>query len=518
MTEAEELEYLRLLKEKASAGLVVPPAQAVHQFSAGQTMPRQPSRLADVPAGALSGMKDLWTGAQQRFYEATGNDPMVEALRGKVEAQRQQEEIDALTKGPPSLAFGFGEVAGKTAPAVGAAFLPGGQTWTGATAIGALQGLLEPSASGAETWRNTGLGAASAFGGTAATRALAPRTRIAEPRQALNVSADKVGEPLSGGERTGLDYVQRAEAHAYWNPLTRNYRRKFTETQDKHFVKEMLKAAGLPEAEIPTAAFLSPEILKKARIHIGRELDKNFVGKTYSVRDMTPAFGVAQRKAYFSSVDKEVEKLVKDAAQDVLKYKQAAPPNLVGYRGEIVQELLEDLKEGASTAFAKGSKRGGESILEIHDALVGALRNPELYKKYKEHWSRLMTIEDTLRGSKQMAAGVPDSWRLAHTMERDMPGSVILNRSGMADLGRAGEATRGVTALPERVTGIPRISDIGNAATYFRFNNPAARAGFQNPKMRDLAEAMIRYLPYSTGTTQEAEEEARRWYKDLRGQ
>lgn len=515
MTEQEEFEFrLRLEQER---GQTPPPAMAAHAYSASQIMPQQSSQWADIPAGAVKALDDMWMGLKQRGTELFGSKEDADALRQQVAEQRAAAEKEALLKGPKSLAFTAGEVGTKTLPLMAASAVPGGQTWLGAGAIGALGGLMEPSTSNAETGRNAGLGGLSAAGTSLGARFFMPRTSISQAQQGVNKAAERTGLPLTGGQMTNLEYVQMAERAGLRNPLTRKYLGWVSRKQEDQFVKDILMRSGVPEEAIPKNPSLSPEMLKEADAIIGRQLDQNFVGKLYKPADLDPAFRVAARLRFFSHTDKEAEKLVREAADTILSYQTSAPKNLSAYRGEIIQDWIEALKESTHNAYAK-APRAGEALGILRDAMIGSLKDPDLYREAAGNYARLKTAEEVLRASTgQIGRGTPDPTKLARVMERNIPGSVIHNRGGMADLARAGEATAGKEALPERITGWPHPRDIFNASTVYRFNNPVAKWGFRNPLYRDIAETMTRYLPYTTGSSEASVEEARQWWDAMRG-
>lgn len=109
-------------------------------------------------AGVGKGMSDLVLGARQRMGFAS------------------QDEVDATQQRDRPLmnttAGQAGVVTGNVAAAVPAAFIPGGNALAGASAIGAAQGLLQPTQTGESVTQNALTGAALGAGGVVAGRAI----------------------------------------------------------------------------------------------------------------------------------------------------------------------------------------------------------------------------------------------------------------------------------------------------------------------------------------------------------
>lgn len=96
-------------------------------------------------AGIGMGMHDLYLGAKQRLGLASQEEVD--------ERRRIEAPLRATTAGT------VGNVVGKVAVGIPAAFIPGANTLAGAAAIGGAQGLLEPTATGESIGANVALGA-----------------------------------------------------------------------------------------------------------------------------------------------------------------------------------------------------------------------------------------------------------------------------------------------------------------------------------------------------------------------
>lgn len=168
MTPREELEALRRLAEleakargQAKREPAPDPSKGGGTLSIGpfDTKIKTSEGVDRFLSGVGKGMSDLVLGARQML----GNAP--------------QADVDAVKRRDAPLmdttAGSVGNVAGKIAVGLPAAFIPGANTLAGAAVIGGAQGLLEPTATGESTLQNVALGAAGGAGGVLAGRALA---------------------------------------------------------------------------------------------------------------------------------------------------------------------------------------------------------------------------------------------------------------------------------------------------------------------------------------------------------
>jgi hypothetical protein len=116
------------------------------------------SATQKVLAGIGSGMTDLAYGVGQRV--------------GLVDQETIDEKkaLDAPLKATTS--GSVGNVVGKVALGIPAAFIPGANTLAGAAAIGGVQGLAEPTATGESVLKNAAIGAGAGAGGVVLGRAL----------------------------------------------------------------------------------------------------------------------------------------------------------------------------------------------------------------------------------------------------------------------------------------------------------------------------------------------------------
>lgn len=452
-----------------------------HQESISSRPIRPSSSLSDVWTGLKKGGQDLYTGVRQLI----GDDKEKAQL-----FQNVKQERDAQEKAPAPLLEDFVRGATNVAPAVGAAFVPGGQSVLGGTLLGGVTSQMLPAASQKERNVNAALGFGIPLATTLGVRAFAPKVPIEPERLAAARAAKSEGLKLSGGQMTDDALVQRAEAHALWNPLAKWHARSVTRKQDDDFIKRYLTKVGVPEKEIPRNPSLNPETLTSVRNQISGRIEAGLDGAEKV--DMTdPRLFESVLKAREISKRPEMKKEMIDETENVLNFiygKQSVSKN-------DYQQEMRALEEAAGRLRDKGFGRESDALQGVRKTLEDLLPNTEAYRKAKGDYAKLITMEDALRRSSRMGEGVLDKHKLASTIEKNMPGGFLYGRSDLSDLARGGSIARQAGALPERTTGIPMPSDVLNAATYFRFNNPAAKAGFMNPEIRNLIEGTLRPIP-----------------------
>lgn len=161
-------------------------AFAQRNFSAPNAQTQQPaynptddmSTIDRVRAGIGKGMVDTVRGAKQLALDA-GAAIVPDALGGKKleqwsdETQADIDEAKRLDSALMNTTSGaIGNVAGRIATALPTVFIPGANTMTGAAAVGALQGLMDPVATGDSRLQNTLVGGVAGGGGVALGRTL----------------------------------------------------------------------------------------------------------------------------------------------------------------------------------------------------------------------------------------------------------------------------------------------------------------------------------------------------------
>jgi hypothetical protein len=160
--------------------------------------PSLPPLTAD-PTDGMSGTERFLAGAGKAFADlGRGAGQWVGAVDRKDVAESRKRDAALMNTG----AGMGGNIAGNVAALLPTAMIPGANTYTGAAAIGAVTGALQPSVSTAETAGNIGLGGVVAPATLGAVRGA----------QALYQGGKGLVEPLTkaGQERIAADVLRRS--------------------------------------------------------------------------------------------------------------------------------------------------------------------------------------------------------------------------------------------------------------------------------------------------------------------
>lgn len=314
-----------------------------------------------------AGVADFFSPRQANAADRIiGRQPM-----SRVDEMRQQV-AEARRLDAPLMNTGAGmagNVAGNVAAVAPTAVIPGANTYAGASAIGALTGLAQPSASTGETLFNAGLGGAGGAAGKgiadAAGKFVANRTAAAAANQAQNAqkvaaaqSAAKAGyvippEDLGGGMLTkavsGMSgKIKTAqEASARNQPIT------------NALVKQELGLA----ADAPVDIGVLNGIRQQA-------------GQAYEAVSNTGT--IAPKQTYADALDKIVAPF-KKAAQG---FPGAKPNPIIAeidslrspqFDAASAVAKIKELRSSADTAYAQGNKELGKALKDGAQALEVAI-------------------------------------------------------------------------------------------------------------------------------------------------
>ena len=230
-------------------------------------------------AGAKKFVGDIGLGARQfvdRTLGALGNPAAQENL-AKLENIAENRKMD------PTLRTGAGQAGYMGAaiiPAVGAAFIPGANTYAGGALIGGAMGAMQPTGEGDSWAANTAIGAGAGLAGQAAVNAVG---RIAQPvRSGLNKAEARAvqylkgkGVSLSVGQQTGSRAAQSVERTLADNPASAGAMARQGEKFRDSFTRAALKTVG------ENADGATPEVLGRAATRIGQVFDD--VSSRYSL-------------------------------------------------------------------------------------------------------------------------------------------------------------------------------------------------------------------------------------------
>ena len=223
-----QLEDGRIARFEVPEGTTPEQANALISGYFNQTKPSAPPEEKYDPAAGMSRTELALAGIGKAFADTGRGVGQMLGLVSRDDVAESRKRDDALMKTGWGTA---GNVLGNVAIAAPAALIPGAGTITGATAIGAAQGFLQPSTSGMETLTNTGIGGAASAALPAAVTAFKTGKSFVEPfyqsgrnqilGRALNEASGGQGRQVMNameGYRSPVQGVMPTAAEAANNP------------------------------------------------------------------------------------------------------------------------------------------------------------------------------------------------------------------------------------------------------------------------------------------------------------
>lgn len=195
------------------------------------------SRTERLLAGMGTGGREMWQGARQ--------------LLNIGDQDKLKEEIaqTRATDAPFKEGWGaVGNIGAKAAPYVLGSLIPGVNTYTGAVAMGSLQGVMEPTVTDREAQINTAFGAVGGFGGQALGntigRIVKPFGTRPGPQGDLVNEATRMGIDLPASARTGNQRLAFAETTLAGLPGGKRMEQAYRLPQEQIAQRVMQEAGG----------------------------------------------------------------------------------------------------------------------------------------------------------------------------------------------------------------------------------------------------------------------------------
>lgn len=192
------------------------------------------STVGRLAEGFGQGLSTLGRGLKQRL-----------GMMSEEEVAQTRQTDEPLLKTTAGL---VGSIAGQTAPAIAASFVPGGATLAGAAVTGAGSGALQPTVAGEDVGSNIAKGAAFGAGGhTLGKLIFAPiANRNAAPRQALiDLAQQKYNIPLPASVQTGNKPLAYVESQLAATPGGGKMADLLRESNEQ-YAKAVMAEAGAP--------------------------------------------------------------------------------------------------------------------------------------------------------------------------------------------------------------------------------------------------------------------------------
>jgi hypothetical protein len=386
-------------------------------------------------------------------------------LRLDVEEQRKLDKpLMATTAGQ------VGNFAGNVAMLAPTALIPGANTLTGASTIGAVTGLLQPSTSTGETLGNIGLGGVSGLAGQAlATRignlAAAQGNQVTQGQRAAAAGGRQQGMVLTPGKASGSATLQKLEARLESNPMTSSGFDAIKETNQRALNRAAANAIG------ETADELSTPVLARAEARLGQVFD--------SVADRTPVpldpINVGGRLRQIQADSEGMLMGNADLAQNGLWRRL---DDFVNNRGGASREQLRQMSSNLGKAARNnmttpnGDRALGEALFQaqevVEDAIQSTLSAAEqrAYNEARNQYRNLMMLTAKTNVTNPSSGNVSGRSLATTLMQKDRGGFTMGgNNSPMYDaarfvqaypdiVGNSGTATRSMGAA-DYIAGLP---------------------------------------------------------------
>jgi hypothetical protein len=331
--------------------------------------------------------RNLSDGIVQLQAAATGDEAVLRGLKG---LREPEDAYYKQTQQARPWATGFGEAAPY-------ALVPGGPVAT-ALGVGAMEGLSYGSTG--DRAKNAALGGALAFGsgvaGQKVGRMLGGGGGPANmPTREAVAAADRIGAPLSVGQRTGIEGLQRTEDLLSRVPGSSGVMaRQAAEGQ-----RAVNRAVGQSLGAVDDGGRLTQDVVAEARRAFG--VERNALKAATSLDASSPAVNKAFMDAA-APINKLTQNLGKKTIEEI-QSNDAVKDVVMGmvqkqtFTGDQYQGLRTALKNAANTAY----KADKSSVGDFYKTLVKGLDDiaqqgqKEAWKASDVKYATLKLLEDT---------------------------------------------------------------------------------------------------------------------------
>lgn len=426
------------------------------QFGPLDTGIKTPEWLDRTLAGAGKAMVDLGRGAGQMVGAVSRQD--IEDSR-KIDAPLMNTTAGKL-----------GNLAGNVAMLAPTTMIPGANTVTGASTIGAVTGLLQPSTSTGETIGNIALGGAGGAAGQAVANRIAQSvatqgSQITQGQRAAAAAGQQQGMRLTPGKASGSATLQKLEARLESNPMTSSGFDAIKEGNQRALNRSAANAIG------ENADELSTPVLARAEARLGQVFD--------SVADQTPvALDPINVGGRLRQIQMDADGMLMgnaDLAQNGLWRRL---DDFVNNRGGASREQLRQLSSNLGKAARNnmttpnGDRALGDALFQaqevVEDAIQGTLSAVEqrAYNEARNQYRNLMMLTAKSNVTNPSSGNVSGRSLATTLMQKDRGGFTMgRNNSPMYDaarfvqaypdiVGNSGTATRSMGAA-DYIAGLP---------------------------------------------------------------
>jgi hypothetical protein len=425
------------------------------------------------------------------------------------EARRLDAPLNATTAGT------VGNVVGNLAMLAPTALIPGAATIKGASAIGGVTGLVQPSTSGLEAVTNVGLGAVGGGLGQKVANtigAVAGRAGNATTqgqKDAARAGAS-IGMRLTPGKASGSASLQKMEAALESNPITSAGFDAIKEGNQKAIARAAAKSIG------ETADELSTPVIARAEQRIG--------GVFQSVADKTPVpLDPVQVGGRLRQIAADADGMLNNNATLDANGLWRQLDSFVNDKGGASREQLRALssnigkKARQEMTSPNGDRALGEALFAaqevVEDSIVGTLSaaQKQAYQTAREQYRNLMTLTAKTNITNPSSGAVSGRNLATELMRKDRAGftkggnntdlyaAARFSQAFPDIVGNSGTATRSMGAM-DYLTGLP-----GNLLSRAYLSRPVVAAasaggGAAGTAARLSDNALVRMLAQPAGT------------------
>lgn len=367
-------------------------------------------------AGVGKGMVDLGRGVGQMFGMVSEDDV------------KRSRQLDApLMKTGAGLA---GNIVGAAVPAMATMLIPGVNTYTGAAAVGAGMGALNPIADGETRLGNAVLGGvggvAGQFGANMVGRAIAPvKNALTGEQQRLAAEAVKRGIPLDAADVTGSKPLKAIRSVMGNLPLTAGRQAEMEGAKQAAFNRAVLRTAG------ENADNAAPEVVKDMMDRLGGNF-QNIYGRNSVKVDNNLLTALADVDAKYGRVlpsqQKEVFNRVID---DIL-----ANPSMQGQTYQFTRTQMGKLSKSGDPAVAQAAA----GIKEALDDAAARSLNPAdatLLKQTQRQYANAKAIENAMSTVPGVSGDIPAA-NLRTALKTQSKKAYTQGQGDLNDLSRIG--------------------------------------------------------------------------------
>jgi hypothetical protein len=339
--------------------------------------------------GALKFANDISLGRRQLMAGLAG----MFGVEGAEDEQRTLEGIADVRKLDPVMdttAGQLGYAGAAMVPAVGAAFIPGANTMTGAGLIGAGMGFMQPTGTTDSRFANTVTSSGAAALGQGAFNAIGriaqPVQKALTPAQSRSVATLEAARvPLDAAQRTGSARLGMVKSALTDNPFTVSGQRTAAQGQKSAFNRAVLEKIGV-NADVADEAAMGG-----AYTRIGKQID-DVLGK-YSVAP-TPAEiagsrTIAADAARALGKDNQIARTLSDIQEHMRS-------NGGKLDGQFYQKIRRELGAAERVADVSPHAAALRNLLDKSFHRTAGPKDSELLTEGYRQWRNMRIIENAV--------------------------------------------------------------------------------------------------------------------------